>query len=263
RGIVVPLFPHLVAPLACFALIFPCRYLLEESRRKKIYRIFSYYMDNTVIDSLMNRDIETLLKGEYKDVTVLFLDIRDFTHFSGMHPAEEVVAFLNAFLGRINEVIISGNGMVNKYIGDGLLAFFWGEQSARDAVRVAERIVEEAAAMNADGTVPGGGSWTLRVGVGIELGRVLMGNIGSEKRMDFTIIGTPVNVASRLEGLNKLLNTRVLVGPVAAGAAPSEDLVSLGFHPVRGVQGEMEVFTPRVPARRAAVAGVAFKRRGE
>jgi class 3 adenylate cyclase/CHASE2 domain-containing sensor protein len=246
RGLIVPIFPPLIAPLAIFGAIFPYRYLVEERTRRKIYRMFSYYMDGAFIDSLMERDAESILKGEYKNVAVLFLDIRDFTGFCENRPADQTVTFLNSFCDRMSGIIQQHNGVVNKIIGDAILAFFWDEKDGSvHALAASEEMLKAVDGLNNDPSLAQVmGDWRLRIGIGMHYGSVLMGNIGSTKKMDFTIIGTTVNIASRMEGLNKRHNTRLLLSKDAWKAAGSPyEIESIGFQTIRGLKVPMELYT--------------------
>lgn len=251
RGIVLPLVPPLIAPLAVFGAIFPYRYLVEEKSRRNLYRMFSYYIDRTFIDTLLEKGAEGLLKGEHKNVTIIFLDIREFTRFCENRPADQTVSFLNIFYDRMIGIIQQHNGVVNKIIGDALLVFFWDEKNGIDAALSASN--EMLLATDQLGKDPSLSrlfeEWELKIGIAVHYGSVLMGNIGSEKKMDFTIIGTPVNVASRLEGLNKRLNTRLLVTEEAwLKSTKKIDLEFIGSHDIRGLKEPFALYTLREDA---------------
>jgi adenylate cyclase len=245
QGTVIPVFPHILSPLIVLTLVYPYRYIVEERSRKKIYKTFSYYIDREVIDSLLQKDPQSILKGDYSDVCILFLDIRDFTKLSMQQKAENIVAFLNVFFGRITEIIQGHKGFVNKFIGDGVLAFFGtGENPVANAVRAAQEIVRETERFNREGIVrPFLGAWDLNVGIGIHYGRVIMGNIGSEKKMDFTIIGDHVNIASRIEGLTKQIGRRLLLSDAAYQMVKEGFIFEhLGEFSVKGVEKPLSIY---------------------
>jgi adenylate cyclase len=204
-GRYVHIFPQAIAPFVVAVLVYPYRYLVEERTRRKVEKVFGYYMDRNVLDRLLEMDPETLLAGEARDVSILFLDIRNFTALSTRREARQVVQFLNSFFGFLTERIQERGGFVNKFIGDGLLAFFMtGENPAADAVSAALDILDETRRLNDEGRFRESiGDWLVGVGIGIHHGEVILGNIGSERKMDFTIIGEHVNIASRIEGLTK------------------------------------------------------------
>ncbi len=123
-GCYIHIFPQAIAPFVVAILVYPYRYLVEERARRKVEKVFGYYMDRNVLDRLIETDPEALLAGEARDVSILSLDIRNFTVLSTQREARQVVRFLNSFFGAVTERIQERGGFVNKFIGDGLLAFF-------------------------------------------------------------------------------------------------------------------------------------------
>ncbi|MGC4122536.1 MAG: adenylate/guanylate cyclase domain-containing protein [Myxococcales bacterium] len=147
--------------------------------------------------------------GEKREITVLFSDIRGFTSFSEKRDPVEVVDFLNQYFAEMCTVVEQHGGIVNKFLGDGLMAL-WGAPVARGdhasaAARAALAMVERVEAMKAKWNHPG-----LEIGIGIHTGPAVVGIIGSSQRSEYTAIGDAVNLASRIEGLNKQFGTRVL-----------------------------------------------------
>lgn len=251
-GTIHQMFPHVLAPIAAFCTVYPYRYLVEEKTRRKLYRMFSYYVDPTFIDSLLEKETETLLKGDYKEMTVIFLDIRDFTWFCDHCSAEQTVRFLSVFFDRMSGVIQRHKGVVNKFIGDAVLAFFWDEQNrvvpalaaAQEMLQEVEKMCEEPEILQMLG------DWKLRIGIGMHYGSVVMGNVGSDKKMDFTIIGTTVNIASRLEGANKRFKTRLIMTEEAYSMLGEHqiELACIGQHVIRGVSGTHSLYTLKTDA---------------
>lgn len=247
QGTIVPLFPQVLAPFAVFGVVYPYRYLVEERDRRKLYRMFSYYVDHNFIDSLMEKEAESLLKGEYKNMTVVFIDIRDFTQFCDRLPADQTVRLLNLYFDRMAGIIQRHNGVIDKFIGDAILAFFWDESElVAPAVSASREMLLAVDQMAEDPEIKQIlGEWRLSIGIGLHYGSVLMGNIGSDKKMDFTIIGTTVNIASRLENLNKQLKTRLLVSEEAYISLKNNrnDLEYIGKFAIRGIAGEQSLYT--------------------
>jgi class 3 adenylate cyclase/CHASE2 domain-containing sensor protein len=215
-GRIVTVFPHMLAPFFALMVTYPYRYLYEERVKRKVYKVFNYYLDQQVIDELVTGDVGNLLRGERKNVTVMFIDIRNFTAMSQKVPPEAVVSLLNSFFGDATEIIQSHNGIVNKFIGDGVMAFFpLHETSGIDAVHASLDVIKAAhevgmTVMTMDAGFPEGMS-EFAIGIGLHYGEVIMGNIGSERKMDFTVMGPTVNLASRIEGLTKEFGCELLL----------------------------------------------------
>lgn len=237
RGTLLPLFPHALTPLFAFAAVYPYRYLTGERARRRIYEAFGYYVDRRVIDDLIRKDARQIASGERREVCVLFLDIRDFTALSNHSSPESIVRLLNVVFSRWTEIIQDHQGFVNKFMGDGLLAFFaFSDTYVEDALRAARRILESVDDIDASGELAATlGDRPLAVGIGIHCGTVIVGNIGSRRKMDFTVIGPAVNLASRVEGLTKTLGRKVLVTEaVQRKAGRDVALERVGEVPVRG-----------------------------
>jgi len=193
------------------------RYLTEERYRRKIYKTFGYYVDSRMLNNLIEKDPKSLLAGETKIACVLFLDIRDFSRLSQTYDAKQIVCFLNIFFAPITEIIQRHQGFLDKFMGDGVLAFFsMGQNQVSDAVQASREIIIEINRMNDTGRFsPFIGDWFINIGIGIHFGKVVMGNVGSEKKMDFTVIGNTVNLASRIEGLTKEHHKSLLLSETA------------------------------------------------
>jgi adenylate cyclase len=161
------------------------------------------------------------LGGEKKLVTIFFSDLAGFTSLSENLPPEEVVGILNTYLERMTTVIIENGGFVNKFEGDAIMAFWGAPLASADqafkAMRAALRCQEELAALNRDFASQGLPSLGMRIG--INSGEVIVGNIGSQKRFEYTVIGDAVNLASRLEGINKQYRTAIICGSLAGSMA--------------------------------------------
>ena len=201
-----------VAPLGVLASAFVAgvgaQYVLAETHRRLYRRTFERYVAKEIVDMLLAKPwLAPKLGGERREVTVLFSDIRSFTTISEQRTPEEVVAFLNAYLTAMAEEIRRERGCIDKYIGDAILAL-WGnvvpmtqEEAARRAVRTGlamhARVASERAGWEAQGFP------RIDIGIGINTGDAVVGNIGSPEKLEFGVIGDAINVASRIEGLTK------------------------------------------------------------
>ena len=182
------------------------------SREKALRQTISRYLPNTLIDSLVN-NVDAAKAGISQDVTVLFCDIRKFTPLSEALGPSATVSMLNEYFSYMEDVVTNHSGVIDKYIGDALMALFGAPlptpNDPDNAVAAACDMCYALSLMNdrriANGKQP------LKIGIGIGTGRVISGNIGSPKRMDFTVIGDAVNRAARIEALTKSYGTMVLI----------------------------------------------------
>jgi adenylate cyclase len=192
------------------------RYALQAVvARKKEYRIrniFQKYVPKDVIDTFIENP-EKMLVGENRIISILFSDIRGFTSISEQLAPDELVNELNRYFTTMVDIIMARGGIIDKYIGDAIMAFFGAParhkddalQSVLAGVEMSEALVEFNAHQRSNGKPE------FQIGVGINYGVVTVGNIGTDKKMDYTIIGDMVNLASRMEGLTKIYRQPVLI----------------------------------------------------
>ena len=244
------LWINLAAPLALIILdygsITAADFLQSELERRRTRAMFSRYVSPAVVDEIMKDPTRVALGGERMMVTVMFTDIRGFTAYSEKKQPEVVVQRLNQYLTATTKLILEAEGTLDKYLGDGLMAVFGAPIPLKDhvqrAIRVAEDIEEAVRKLNeywvAAGEIP------LQVGVGINSGPALMGNVGSPERMEYTAIGEDVNLASRVEGLTKNFGTLVCISERSVQLLSEEERQSLGLRYVG--QAEVKGFTEPV-----------------
>ncbi len=245
HGYDLPMFPHLLAPVAVFTVSYLYRYMVEERGKRQLYKTFSYYVDPSIIDQLVTQDAQSLMKGERHDVCVMFLDIRGFTALSEKISSESLVAMLNIFFGKVSEVVQTNQGFVNKFIGDGILAFFAvGDRYVDDSLRASREICQVTDMINQSAVLaPYIGDHKVAIGIGLHVGSVILGNVGSERKLDFTVIGPPVNTASRIESLTKQYDRMVLVSEVVTRSASDVfTFESLGRAEVKGIENGVEIY---------------------
>lgn len=190
------------------------------AERERIKETFGRYVSVEVAKRLIESG-KISLGGESIEATILFSDIRDFTPLSERLSPQDLVAFLNSYFSYVTEPIAAHNGMVNKFIGDAVMAVFAPQFGSKhhvdDALKAALGMRERLAAFNASGASPE----PVRFGVGIHTGVLVAGNIGTERRLEYTVIGDTVNIASRIESQNKELASTILVSEdVYAKAEP-------------------------------------------
>lgn len=186
--------------------------VLAQKREQKIRNIFQKYVPNEVIDRFF-KNPESMLVGENRVLSVLFSDIRSFTTISEGMAADDLVESLNRYFNVMVDIIMARKGIVDKYIGDAIMAFFGApvkhEDDALQSVMAGLEMEAGLADFNARQKAAGKPQW--QIGVGINFGEVVVGNIGNEKKMDYTVIGDMVNLASRLEGLTKQYHQRIII----------------------------------------------------
>jgi len=188
--------------------------------RERVTNLFGQHVSPAVVDRLLDRPAE--IGGETRDICVMFLDIRDFTAHSRRHRPQEVVDFLNAAFAFMIEAIDRHHGIINKFLGDGFMAVFGAPLDDRDAVPNAVAAARDILAeIDRNGLAER--PWPLRIGIGLHAGPAVTGTIGSPRRKEFTAIGDTVNLAARIEQLNKEFGSRLLVsGTVMAALGAAE-----------------------------------------
>jgi adenylate cyclase len=186
---------------------FAFKAVIAQKREQKIRNIFQKYVPKEVIEDFF-KNPEAALVGENRILAVLFSDIRSFTTISEKMKPDDLVSVLNSYFSVMVDIIMSRKGIVDKYIGDAIMAFFGApKQYGNDALQsvlAGIDMIEALAGFNA--AQEKNGKPAFRIGVGINYGVVTVGNMGTEKKMDYTVIGDTVNLASRLEGLTKKYN---------------------------------------------------------
>lgn len=194
------------------------RTLHSVQERNQIREIFGKHVSPEVVDKLLSQQSEA--DSETRHVCVMFLDIRDFTTFSESRTPEEVVEYLNTIFDFMIDIINEHRGIVNKFLGDGFMAVFGAPLSdgidSQNALSAARKIIEEVNRRSTAGEIP-----KTRVGIGLHAGEAVTGNVGSRTRREYTIIGDTVNVASRIEALNKRFSSQLLISETVRGSIES------------------------------------------
>jgi len=244
RGMFMIFTGLVVGALAIVARRFAVGVASEQLEREEMRRLFGEYVSDEVVERVR---LDASRHGERTRVVVLFSDLRGFTTFSEGATPEEIVTRLNAYFDAMVTAIQSHGGMIDKFIGDAIMAVFDGlqplENPAEAAVDAARDMRKALDALNArwesEGAEP------FQHGIGIHLGDVVQGSIGSETRKDFTIIGDAVNTASRVEGLTKDRPGAILVTGVVHERLPAElrdRCEALGGVSIRGKAAEIAVY---------------------
>jgi adenylate cyclase len=212
--------------------------------RERITRIFGSQVSPEVAEKLLSRDVSSD-KGELRNVCIMFVDIRGFTAFSERRSPEEIVAFLNNVFSFTVDEVVSRKGIVNKFLGDGFMAVFGAPlddpSACANALEAARAMLAALDDKKQSGDIP-----DIQIGIGLNAGVVLTGQVGGSVRREYTVIGDVVNSASRIESLNKEYRSRLLVGESvvdqAGLSAERLGLVEVGSVAVRGRDQTIKLF---------------------
>jgi adenylate cyclase len=185
--------------------------LRTEARQREIRSAFSRYMSPHYVEELAAHPEKLVLGGETREMTIMFCDIRGFTTRAEGMGARTLTSFMNSFLSPMTEIITEQKGTIDKYIGDCIMAF-WNAplddpEHAKNTVRTAQmmrrQLVELNRGWDAEAQASGKPFRPVQIGIGINTGECVVGNFGSQQHFDYSLLGDPVNLASRLEGLGK------------------------------------------------------------
>ncbi|MFZ0069719.1 MAG: adenylate/guanylate cyclase domain-containing protein, partial [Xanthobacteraceae bacterium] len=214
--------------------------LVAATARDHITNLFGQHVSPQVVERLLHSG--STAGGDTKQVAVMFVDIRGFTAAARMRSPQEVVDRLDAAFAVLVEIVDRNGGIVNKFLGDGFLALFGAPFDDPEAAQRAVTAAREMLAAIEQHNV--GNAWPLRIGIGIHLGDVVAGSVGSPRRKEYTVIGDTVNFASRIEGLNKEFGSQLLISDAVHQAVDNADAgaVSLGDVPVRGYDQPVKVW---------------------
>ncbi|HOQ80949.1 MAG TPA: adenylate/guanylate cyclase domain-containing protein [Candidatus Cloacimonadota bacterium] len=209
-NLIVPI----IAIIISYLTIVFISYIMEGKSKKEIRRVFTRYLHPDIIATLIDNPDQVEMGGEEIEATVMFSDIYNFTTFSeGKHP-KDLVKDLNEYFTAITNIILDNNGLLDKYTGDGLMAIFGAPIPRKDHAYLACKsaiLHKKFAEALSKETNSASSLFHQNTRLGINSGTFVAGNIGSEKRMDYTAIGDAVNLSARLEGVNKIYKTKIII----------------------------------------------------
>ncbi len=235
----------MIAVAAALALAYLIRYLLEDRRRRRVQQAFGRYLSPVLVARLADSGTPLTLGGANHDLTVMFADLSGFTALSRRIPASQLVALTNRYIGIVAREVDRANGYVDKFIGDAVMAI-WGAplpnaDHAMDAAAAALRITEQVAVTQERDKRAGEHAFSIKVA--IHSGDAIVGNVGYEKRFNYTAIGAMVNVAARLEALPGLYRCNVVAGAPTADAIRDHFLLrELDHVRVKGIDAPLTIF---------------------
>jgi adenylate cyclase len=258
-GWVLPLAAGVLALMTVATMNMIAGYVSEGRSRRAVIGLFGEYVAPQLVERMANGPGHFPLESQNKELTILFADIRGFTRMAESMDPQQLRDYLNRFLTAMTEVIHAYNGTVDKYIGDAVMAF-WGApvddpRHADHAVAAAIAMQQEVDRLNVEFAALG---WpSLTVGIGINTGVVRVGDMGSRLRRAYTVIGDPVNLAARLEGLAKKFELPIVIGDATRQAVRGIALQFVAQSEVHGRTEPVGVWQP-VPIDPQAYAPPAF-----
>jgi adenylate cyclase len=250
RLLVDPVYPTVV-----IAMVYSTQTLLGYHRTQTAHRAvrsaFGRYMSPALVDELARHPEKLVLGGETRTMTLMFCDIRGFTTISEGLDAKQLTQFINEFLSPMTEIILAHRGTIDKYIGDCIMAFWnaplddldHAEHAVRAAQAMRHRLVALNTAWRQRAEAEGRDFATVKIGIGINTGECSVGNMGSQQRFDYSVLGDTVNVASRLEALTKLYGVDCIIGESTVLMLPEEPLVEVDIVRVMGKLRPARIFT--------------------
>jgi adenylate cyclase len=244
-----------VYPSAVIAIIYLVAsllgYLRTETRQRQIRHAFSHYMSPHYVQELAAHPEKLVLGGEMREMTIMFCDIRGFTTRSEAMDAPTLTSFMNSFLSPMTEIITEQKGTIDKYIGDCIMAF-WNAplddpDHAKNAVRAAQAMRRKLVELNrgwaADAQAANKPFQPVHIGIGLNTGECCVGNFGSMQHFNYSLLGDPVNLASRLESLSKLYGLDLVIGEETALRLDDPALIEVDLVAVKGKARAGRIYT--------------------
>lgn len=244
-NIAINVITPITLQLITMGLAYSYRFVLEGQNKEKIKNAMGRYISQDVMQDVVKNIDSVKLGGKRANVTVLFADIRGFTSMSENLTAEEVSLILNEYFTEIEPIISKYNGVINKFIGDAVMAIF-GEpiqdkNHAENAVKCANEMLQKVELLQKKWLTEG--KPKIEIGVGINTGDAFVGNIGSEKRLEYTVIGDMVNLASRIESYNKVYKTNFLISSTTYEKVRNiADVIKISEVSIRGKAKKLNIY---------------------
>jgi adenylate cyclase len=252
-GLVLPLAAALVMCITAFALNMSYGYFVESRSKRELAHMFGTYVPPELVDEMVEQGAENFsMKATNKELTVMFCDMRGFTKMSESMEPTQLQALLTSVFDRLTDVIRKNRGTIDKYMGDCVMAF-WGApvdlpNHAHLAVKTAMEMANAVRKINEEHRAKGVPE--IGVGIGLNTGTMCVGNMGSEIRQAYTVIGDSVNLGSRLEGLSKVYGVDIVVSESTRKLAPEFAWQELDRVRVKGKEQAVAIFWPLAPADR-------------
>lgn len=248
-NMVLPLTNSLLLVIMLFGLHMSYGFFVESHNKRQITRLFGQYVPPELVDEMSLHPEALSVEGETREMSVLFSDVRNFTTISENLEPRELTRFINGFLTPMTKIIHQNRGTIDKYMGDAIMAF-WGapltdENHARNTLIAGMNMIKEMENLSEKFKQRG---WPeIKVGVGINSGPMNVGNMGSEFRMAYTVLGDTVNLGSRLEGLTKNYGVDIIVSEYTKDAVPDYEYRFLDKVKVKGKDQPVTIYEPLGP----------------
>ena len=245
-GLVLPLASALVMSLTAFALNMSYGYFVESRSKRDLANLFGTYVPPELVDEMVKDPDSYSMKATNKELTVMFCDMRGFTKMSERMEPTQLQELLNAVFSRLTDLIRSNRGTIDKYMGDCVMAF-WGApvdtpNHAHLAVKTAIAMAGEVGKINEEHRAAG--IPEIGIGIGLNTGTMCVGDMGSDIRRSYTVIGDSVNLGSRLEGLSKNYGVEIVVSETTRKLAPEFSWQELDKVRVKGKEQAVSIFFP-------------------
>ncbi len=227
------------------------KYFTAEAEKRQIKSAFQHYVPTQVVEQIMENIDNLSLGGEKRELTVLFSDIRGFTTIAETLGPEELVKLLNVYLTQMTDKVFKHNGLLDKYIGDAIMAVYGAPihhpEHAKLACRTALEMMQAMQSLQDEWKKSGFPS--VDIGIGINTGAMVVGNMGSKSRFDYTVIGDAVNLGSRIESLNKTYGTHILMSEFTYRQVRDEfpHIREIDFTQVKGRQEIVRIYELMLP----------------
>jgi adenylate cyclase len=226
-------------------------YMREERERRQVRGAFSRYMSPDLVEQLAEDPSRLKLGGEMREMTLLFCDIRGFTTISEQFDAEGLTRFINRFLTPMTAIILARRGTIDKYMGDCIMAFWnaplddpaHAEHGVRSALAMFDGVKQLNRALETEAEADGRKFIPINIGIGINTGTVCVGNMGSDLRFDYSVLGDDVNLASRLEGQSKTYGTDNVIGENTKALVDGFACLKLDRIQVKGKTVPVDIYT--------------------
>ncbi|MGE0258501.1 MAG: CHASE2 domain-containing protein [Alphaproteobacteria bacterium] len=245
-----PVYPSLVL-IVVYVVSSLLGYLRTETQQRQIRNAFSRYMSPHYVAELARHPEKLSLGGEMRVMTIMFCDIRGFTTRAEGMDAHALTHFMNQFLSPMTEIITNRKGTIDKYIGDCIMAF-WNAplddpEHAKNAVQAVQEMRRALIELNRQWEIEAADAGKkfipVQIGIGLNTGECVVGNFGSMKRFDYSLLGDPVNLASRLEGLGKVYGIDFIIGEDTAARLDDPDLIEVDVVAVKGKTQPSRIYT--------------------